>query len=47
MQEYYSWGVDGLGRAHIYKHPCMTIIFSMIDGTGLEGVYLLERQDEK
>lgn len=41
----YNWGVDGKGRAHIYKDGDNTVILCMVNGSGQEGVWLLESQD--
>lgn len=41
----YNWGVDGKGRAHICKEDDNAIILCMINGSGQEGVWLLESQD--
>ena len=46
MQSKYSWGIDGLGRAHLYIPPSQIIIFTMIDGCGRLGQIILEEQDE-
>lgn len=43
----YGWGVDGYGRAHICKDDDNTVLLCMISGTGIEGVWMLEEQDEK
>ncbi|MFT5708004.1 MAG: hypothetical protein ACI9ES_002306, partial [Oceanospirillaceae bacterium] len=40
----YTWGVDGYGRAHISKRGSNVIIFSMITGNGIGGVWILEAQ---
>ena len=41
----YLWGIDGKGRAHICKADDMIIIFCMISGVGVEGVWILEDQE--
>lgn len=46
MKYNYTWGIDGIGRAHIAKESDMIIIFCMINGCGQEGVNILEDQDE-
>lgn len=43
----YSWGVDGKGRASICKADDRIIILCMINGTGTEGVWILEEQENK
>lgn len=42
----YSWGVDGKGRAHICKNGDNLVILCMISGTGIEGVWILEEQEQ-
>ena len=38
-----SWGVDGLGRAHICSADSGEVLFCMIDGScGRVGVWILE-----
>ena len=41
----YTWGVDGYGRSHISKKQSNVVLFSMINGGGQMGVWLLESQD--
>ena len=41
----YTWGVDGYGRAHICKRDSNVILFCMISGCGIGGVWILESQD--
>lgn len=39
----YSWGIDGSGRAHIFKVGEWVILFSMIDNNcGAVGKLLME-----
>ena len=38
-----SWGVDGLGRAHIYSEETREVLFCTIDGNcGMVGVWIIE-----
>ena len=41
----YTWGIDGYGRVHICKKTDGIILFSMINGGGQMGVWILESQD--